>query len=205
VKLILDVSNSPLSAFTGYFLDANIWIELLAGSSGLQNQAKDDMAPYRAFVDGIMAAWDEVIERGKTGQSTPPKIIITPTILSETVNTYMRNIATAAYFRTHPSPKGKKNAFKQDYRGIDGYAQQLARLYHDIRAYERYISWEPDLFDKKMAVGILSNTAADADFNDYHYQLLVKKWPKVAIITHNKDFAHTIVRVLTANRKLLNP
>lgn len=173
-----------------YFFDANVWIYYLQNFHSLNPYEQD----YFYFFDDVT-----------TSTLDPYPTILMPTILlSEIVNTYLRQIAMKEYIQSN----GLTNNidFKRDYRPTAHFKNAYAQVLDDIFAFE-------DIFENVNNGTLITNSAfiksnsSSLDFNDtayYHYCLEYAKTKTVTFVTNDRDFAVENINILTNQPYLLS-
>lgn len=177
------------------FFDANAWIANLKKVSIDPHEQ-----PYIDAFDAVINLNEQKDLKALRKIKFKPKIVLTSMLLSEIVNTYMRNIAMKNYYGAN---HGKN--FKKDYRKETDYHQQMSLLVSDIKAFEDYIKLMDDDFIRIDPFNFLEDLKSNSnvDFNDcYYYNFLLHY--KIPLITHDHDFVFENLEIYTANNKLLS-
>jgi len=175
-----------------YFIDANVWIYVLDSFSTLSNTEN----AYIEFFYSIIEFEGE----------TKPKIIMNSLLLSEIINTYMRQVALNQY-RIEKGGKIDKVDFKRDYRPTEHYKKFYSSVCDDIKGYRDSIEVVDDNFIGNKPFEILQEKKLNADFNDYYYYLIcknIKQQSTVSIVTHDGDFKFEDIEIITTNQALKN-
>jgi hypothetical protein len=174
-----------------YFIDANVWIYSLQGFDDLQRWQQ---RYFDFFYD--------IVESKRIPE---PKIILTSLLLSEIINTYLKQIAIPDYKLLMGIPFSQEFKFKTDYRPTAHYEESFARIMDDIFSFRSSILF---IDDKDIANEntLLKNNIGIFDYNDYLYYCLCKelnKKHKVIIVTNDGDFKVNDIEIITSNRELL--
>lgn len=172
-----------------YFFDANVWIYALQNFHSLHSYEKD-------YVD--------FFEEVTNSNLDPYPTILMPTMLiSEIVNTYLRQIAMKDFI--HSTGITTTIDFKKDYRPSQHFTNAYAQVLDDIFAFE-------DCFENVnngtliTNSGFIKSNTNSLDFNDtayYHYCLEYSKKKPVTLVTNDKDFAVEDIHILTNQPSLL--
>ena len=110
-KNIIKLSHSRVESIK-YFIDANVWIYAMQNQSSLKNWRENKYADF--FFDIIDSNLDP-----------QPKIILPSLLISEIINTYLRQIALSDYKRDSGIFSSDKFDFKRDYRSTQHYKDNL--------------------------------------------------------------------------------
>ena len=175
-----------------YFIDANAWIYSMQNFDNLDWWAKY----YYDF-------FYEIIE---SKLSPKPQIILPSLLISEIINTYLRQIAIPDYRLINNIPAAKEIKFKRDYRPTDHYKKSFERLMDDIMSFKSSILFLDDSRIVNDATLLNKNTGI-FDYNDYLYHCLckeLKKEHRVIIVTHDSDFQVNDIEIATMNKTLLS-
>lgn len=117
---IKDLRSVQPDSYSHFFLDANVWLTHLLGSSrALWTTVKPSEDYYKTFLDGVV---EHSMRLGR------PVVVVTGLLLSEVFNTYMR-ISFKVYKGSHP----KCEDFKLHYRPTDHYAEAHRTLIVSVR------------------------------------------------------------------------
>lgn len=198
---IYDITAFPVDDFPYYYCDANVWITTLKyyGIGGVETYE----APYQTFIDAIVNLNTTQDSEASKRIKNRPKIILSSLVLSEIINSFMRNVAMKAFFGGGDTYKNFD--FKSQYRDDPNsdYKKQLKHLCTDISSFSDYTEIQNDDF---IAIDpykwITQLHLVDADFNDYfYYQYL--KGKNIPFVTHDKDFKFQDIPIITANKRLL--
>jgi hypothetical protein len=199
--LISDISSFPVDNCPYYYCDANVWIAALK-HYGLCGADSYEL-PYQTFIEAIVNLNENNDPKLVKKIKNKPKIILSSLVLSEIINSFMRNVAMKAYFGG--IDEYKKYDYKKDYRDnpSSDYKNQLTNLCTDISSFEDYTILENDDFINLNPFNWITQLSSiDADFNDlYYYQYL--KGKAIPFVTHDKDFKFQNLHVITANHNLL--
>lgn len=149
-----NISNlrSSIVESCSYFLDANIWIYSLQRFEDLANW----QASYYNFFYDIV----------DSSLSPKPKIVLPSLLLSEIINTFLKQIALPEYRLLYSIPSNVVTNFKKDYRPTQHCKDSFERIMDDIVSIKSSIEFLNDsaivneayLFDKNIS---------DFDYNDY--------------------------------------
>lgn len=199
--LISDIRSLPVEDFPLYYCDANVWIATLKlYGNGVADSYE---LPYQTFVEAIVNLNENNDPQQIKKIKNKPKIILSSLVLSEIINSFMRNVAMKAYFGGND--EYKKHDYKKDYRDnpVSNYKKELTNLCTDISSFEDYTILEQDDFvNMKPYSWINQLSSLDADFNDlYYYKYLKSKG--IPFVTNDKDFNFQDIPIITANPKLL--
>lgn len=199
---IYDITSFPVDEYPYYYCDANVWIAALKCYCSGSVDAYEE--PYHIFIEAVVNLNEEQDSQVLKTIKHQPKIILTSLVLSEIVNSFMRNVAMKSYFMG--SVQSRQPEFKKDYRDnpSSDYRRQLKNLCTDIIAFSDYTILQDDEFNKTDPYSWIGNLhTIDADFNDlYYFEFLKDK--NIPFVTSDKDFKFQDVPIVTANRKLLN-
>jgi hypothetical protein len=200
--LIHNIKSFAVEDYPLYFCDANVWIAALK-YYGICGGTVDYEKPYQDFISALVNLNElsdpDAIKRRKN----KPKIILTCLVLSEVINSYMRNVAMKAFFGG--GDELKKHDFKRDYRDNpdSDYKDQLENLCTDIIAFSDYTTLFNDDFNLIEPFTIITSLPTiDADFNDLYYYSYFKD-KNIPVVTHDKDFKFKDMDIITSNRELI--
>jgi hypothetical protein len=193
----LDTSDKEL-----YFIDTNIWILALSKS---RPKPDNYLFCYLEFFERII----EINELARIGDPVIincnyiPKIAVTSLLLSEIINTYLRQVAMPAFFKKNDC---KGINFKGAYRDDPNsdHNKQLAIIIDDLCGL--YASGAIKLIDDEFSTSNpfeqLKEMPPKMDFNDYIYFKQFKK-KNIPIVTNDADFSFSELVVITNNNRLL--
>lgn len=177
---IYDLGNYIFAASEVLLFDANIWVYiLLTPTKYTQGWNKN----YSKTLNSIIKA--------------KASIVTNPIVLSEFINTYCRNIYNAKYKTAYSSFKKFRNSpdFKPIAKDAAAYASDILKCCNNT--------------SEKVAISNLSNLLNDfsnglVDFNDGILvdACLQNGWK---LVTHDGDFIHGNIDVLTINQTVLKP
>lgn len=200
--LIHNINSFVVEDYPLYFCDANVWIATLK-YYGVCGGINDYEIPYQDFISAIVNLNELSDPTAVKRRKNKPKIILTSLVLSEVINSYMRNVAMKAFFGG--ADEFKKHDFKRDYRdnSASDYKDQLKNLCTDIIAFSDYTIFYNDDFSLIEPFKIITFLPTiDADFNDLYYYTYFKD-KNIPIVTHDKDFKFEDMSIITSNRELL--
>lgn len=168
-----------------YFLDANVWLHILAESPEPRVQ------PYLDF-------WNQLVE---SSDGSTPVVVATSLLIAETFNAHLKS-GFRRYEKTHPAPKGQALNFKRNYRDTPDYKRQRDNFTYQFGAYQSYIAIVPDDVERTDVWQMLERIPNIADFNDYYYARFCRN-NNYSIVTDDGDFKFESVEILTINQELL--
>lgn len=187
---IQKLSNSNVEPIK-YFIDANVWIYSMQNPSSLKHWE----SKYSNF-------FFDIIDSDLDPQ---PKIILPSLLISEIINTYIRQIALPEY-KTDNGITGNFD-FKRNYRVTQDYKDNFERVCDDILGYKSSIDFISDDIVMKNPDVILTIPSTNFDYNDYIYycmcQEISSKKP-LKMITNDSDMAVRDIKILTENKTLLS-
>lgn len=172
-----------------YFLDSNIWIEILTSRNSEQPKHKK----YRELFQKII--------------SNPKARIVLPALMvSEVINRILREVYMSKYARKNGFTKGQTipaNYYKDVFRASQDFKIAYNSLCDDIKAYHASIDLIPDTFGTVIKYKhVMSDPPQGLDFNDYYYYLLAKKNSYI-IVTDDKDFWVEDIEIVTESTTLM--
>lgn len=203
MSLVKNIVGFNYFNYKYYFVDTNIWIAFLRYTILSDNDKK--VEPYVMFLE-------EIINHNERLKQQPPnvakkgtyiKIVLSNTLLSEIVNTSLREIFMKQYFGP---TKYKQYTFKSDYRDNvrSDYNKQLPILLDDIKSYKEHIFQIEDYFTTIKYSDLLDQMDSSMDYNDMYFEYIIKRsCLKICLITHDGDFNPTTFPILTLNKSLL--
>ncbi|MEE9406554.1 MAG: hypothetical protein V3V28_00625 [Polaribacter sp.] len=184
-------SNHLIKNQENYFLDANIWLKVLAPKNKLSYKDKG----YLTFFEKLV-------------NNTKVRIILPALVVSEVINRIIREV----HFQKHLNAIKKKSpnvVFPSDYyknvfRNTEDYRIAYNLICDDIKSYNTSIELVNDEFGTSFRYKhVMSNPPTNLDFNDYYYYNLCKK-NDYFLVTDDKDFWVENVKVVTMSDTLLN-
>jgi hypothetical protein len=184
--------NSAAVGSTNYFVDANVWIYSLQSFGELENWK----ANYYTF-------FYDIIESNLDPQ---PKIIVPALLLSEIVNTFLRQIAIPEYKLSMGIDAKDKFDFKRGYRHTAHHKDSFERIMDDIGGLHSSLLFLDDSGIVGKPSLLLNKSIGSIDYNDYLYYSLCKEFSKkdgVVILTNDGDFVVDDLPIITLNRNLL--
>ncbi|MBD1259811.1 PIN domain-containing protein [Maribacter polysiphoniae] len=174
-----------------YFLDANIWLKVLAPKNSPSFKDK----AYLEFFEKII-------------NNTKVRIVLPALVVSEVINRIIREV----YYQKHIS-KIQKNQpgfspdgfyYKNVYRSSSDYGVAYNLICDDLKSYHSSIDLINDEFGSSFKFKhVLSNPPISLDFNDYYYYNLCKR-KGYFIVTDDKDFWVKDVKIVTMSPTLLD-
>jgi len=186
---ITELTRTTAVRSQAYFFDANVWIYYMQNIYALNSLEQ-------LYVD----FFDEVIN----SRIDPNPTILMPTILlSEIVNTYLRQVAMKDYIQANGI--NTSIDYKRDYRPTTHFQHAYAQVLDDVFAFE-------DMFENVNNSTLVANSkfiksnTNSIDFNDsayYHYCLEYSKKKPVTFLTNDKDFTVENIHILTNRPELL--
>jgi len=184
-------SSHPIKNQEKYFLDANIWLKVLAPKNHLSYKDKG----YLSFFEKLV-------------NNTKVRIIVPALVVSEVINRIIREV----YYQKHLRAEAKKTPgfiapdgyYKNVFRNSLDYQIAYNLICDDIKSYNTSIDLVNDEFGTTFKFKhVLSNPPTSLDFNDYYYYNLCKK-KGYFLVTDDKDFWVKDVDVITMSDTLLN-
>ncbi|MEH6679438.1 MAG: PIN domain-containing protein [Sediminicola sp.] len=174
-----------------YFLDANIWLKVLAPKN---NSTFKDKA-YLEFFEKII-------------KNTKARIVVPALVVSEVINRIIREV----YFQKHlvkirnnqPNFNPDGSYYKNVFRPSLDYRVAYNLICDDLKSYNVSIDLIEDEFGSTFKFKhVLTNPPTSLDFNDYYYYNLCKK-KDYFLVTDDKDFWVENVKIITMSDTLLN-
>lgn len=184
------LSNSYVEPIK-YFIDANVWIYSMQNPSSLKHWE----SKYSNFFFDII----------DSNLDPKPKIVLPSLLISEIINTYIRQIALPEY-KTNNGIIGNFD-FKRSYRGTQDYKDNFERVCDDILGYKSSIDFISDDIVMKNPDVILTIPSTKFDYNDYIYYCMCQEIgskKSLKMITNDSDMAVRDIKILTENRTLLS-
>lgn len=189
-KNIIKLSHSRVEPIK-YFIDANVWIYAMQNPNSLKYW-ESKYADF--FFDIIDSKLDP-----------QPKIILPSLLISEIINTYIRQIALKEY-KNQVGVSSDKFDFKRDYRPTQHYKDNLEQICDDILGYKSSIDFVSDDLMVKNPDIILNVPSSNFDYNDYIYYCMcqnISATTSLAMITNDSDMDVSDIKILTENKTLL--
>jgi predicted nucleic acid-binding protein len=186
------LSNSRVEPIK-YFIDANVWIYAMQNPNSLKHWE----TKYADFFFDII---DSNLE-------PQPKIILPSLLISEIINTYLRQIALLDYKRNNGVSATDRFDFKKDYRPTTHYKDNLEQICDDILGYKSSIDFVTDDLMVKNPDIILNIPSSNFDYNDYIYYCMCQHigiTNSLAMITNDSDMNVRDIKILTENKVLLS-
>ena len=174
-----------------YFIDANVWIYSMQNPNSLKNHYQKKYSDF--FFDIIDSDLDP-----------QPKIILPSLLISEIINTYIRQIALPEH-KTSCGITGNFD-FKRDYRPTQHYKDSFEQVCDDILGYKSSIDFISDDIIVRNPDIILTIPSTNFDYNDYIYYCMcqeISSKTALKMITNDSDMAVNDINILTENRTLL--
>ena len=174
-----------------YFLDANIWLKVLAPKNKLSYKDKG----YLSFFEKLV-------------KNTKVRIVVPALVISEVINRIIREV----HYKKHLITEAKKSPaftapdgyYKNVFRNTEDYRIAYNLICDDIKSYSTSIDLVNDEFGTTFKFKhVMSNPPTSLDFNDYYYYNLCKKKGYI-LVTDDKDFWVKDVQVVTMSETLLN-
>jgi predicted nucleic acid-binding protein len=174
-----------------YFLDANIWLKVLAPKNKLTYKDK----AYLGFFERLV-------------NNTKVRIIVPALVISEVINRIIREV----HFQKHikgvqkvtPNFIPPSDYYKNVFRNTEDYRIAYNLICDDIKSYNTSIDLVNDEFGSTFKFKhVMSNPPTSLDFNDYYYYNLCKK-KGYFLVTDDKDFWVENIEVVTMSDTLLN-
>jgi len=174
-----------------YFLDANIWLKILAPKNKLSYKDKG----YLVFFERLV-------------NNTKARIILPALVVSEVINRIIREVHFQKHIRaikkTTPNFVPPDGYYKNIFRNSQDYKIAYNLICDDIKSYNTSIDLVNDEFGTTFKFKhVMSNPPTSLDFNDYYYYNLCKK-KGYFLVTDDKDFWVKDVEVVTMSDTLLN-
>lgn len=176
-----------------YFIDAQVWIYSM-------NSFEDK----KWWEERYIKFFFDIIE---SDINPKPKILVSTLLISEIINTYLRQVAMPEYKLFNDVSKNDSFNFKKDYRITNHYKNSYKQVCDDIFSYKESILFCNDSSIISNAESILKADISAFDFNDYSYYLLCKEFSKdntIKILTNDGDFMVKDIDMITLNKDLLN-
>lgn len=186
---IESVFNHKIESKNKYFLDANIWINILAAPQKPKYRIKS----YLDFFDKLLISNDI-------------KIVVPMLLISEVVNRIIRDVYFASYLNKNGlNPSNiDRTYFKEKFRPSQEYIDSYNILIDDFNSYNPIIEFVNDGLGVELSSNdILENVDQHFDFNDnFYYQLALKR--NYIVVTDDGDFWRENVTIVSNNKALLD-
>ncbi|KQS50049.1 MAG: hypothetical protein KAF41_12640 [Flavobacterium sp.] len=186
---IVSAKNHTLESGTHYFLDANIWINILTAPSKTSYKIKI----YISFFEKILARNDI-------------KIVVPIILMSEIINRIIRDVYFLTFAKKNnlEKPNIPLDYFKSVFRPSQEYIDSFNLIIDEFKSYSTHIEFINDGLGSDISKeSIFENIDQHFDFNDnFYYQLALARNYK--IVTDDKDFWRENVMIITENETLLN-
>lgn len=188
-----------------YFIDTNIWIAFLRYT--ILSDSDKKVEPYISFIEDIIS-YNESLKKlppRVSKKAVPIKIIFSNTLLSEIINTSLREIFMKEYFKSYNKNHRNYN-FKNDYRNNvnTDYNQQLSILIDDIKSYNEHILQIDDYFTNTNYSVLLDKIDSYMDYNDMYYEHIIQNSNlEICLVTDDGDFVPSSFPILSLNKTLL--
>tara|TARA_R110000822_G_scaffold299652_1_gene422670 strand:+ start:2395 stop:2997 length:603 start_codon:yes stop_codon:yes gene_type:complete len=174
-----------------YFLDANIWLKVLAPKNSPSFKDK----AYLEF-------FEKIVKNSKV------RIVLPALVVSEIINRIIREVYYQKHIRKiqkHQSEfKPDGSYYKNVYRPSSDYRVAYNLICDDLKSYHSSIDLINDEFGSLFKFKhVLANPPTSLDFNDNYYYNLCKK-KDYFIVTDDKDFWVEDVKIVTMSPTLLD-
>lgn len=205
MSLVKNIEGFNFHLHKYYFIDTNIWIAFLRYT--LLNDSNAKVAPYVSFIEDIITYNEELrkLPSKVYKKAIPIKIIFSNTLLSEIINTSLREIFMKDYFASL-GRNYKACSFKHDYRNNvnSDYNEQLALLIDDIKSYNDHIFQIDDYFTNTNYSNLLDKINSSMDYNDMYYEHIISNSNlDICLVTDDGDFVPSKFPILSLNNSLL--
>lgn len=205
MSLVKSINGFNHYEYKYYFIDTNIWIAYLRYT--ILDDKEDKVIPYINFIDEIIRHNEHLagLPKKLADKSHHIKIIFSNTLLSEILNTSLREICMKEYFRKLDK-NYKQFIFKNDYRSNvkSDYKEQLAILVDDIKSYSNHILQLDDFFSHSVYPVYLDRIDCNIDYNDMYFEhIITNSNLEICLVTDDGDFTPSTFPILTLNRNLL--
>lgn len=186
---ISQVQYHTLKDGNKYFLDANIWLEILTSRNSQSFKNKQ----YKALFNNIL-------KNNKVG------IVLPALIVSEVVNRILREVHMQKFAHKNGISKGApipSEYYKNTFRPSPEFKIAYNAICDDIKGYHHSIELINDSFGTDFKYKhVLSDPPTGLDFNDFYYYSLCKK-NNYIIVTDDKDFWVEDVTIITQSPTLI--
>lgn len=184
-------SSHSIKNQESYFLDANIWLKVLAPKNKLSYKDKG----YLTFFEKLV-------------NNTKVRIILPALVVSEVINRIIREVHYQKHLKAikknTPNIDFPSDYYKNVFRNTEDYRIAYNLICDDIKSYNSSIDLVNDEFGTTFKFKhVMSNPPTSLDFNDYYYYNLCKK-KNYFLVTDDKDFWVKDVKVVTMSDTLLN-
>ena len=174
-----------------YFLDANVWLKILAPKNKLSYKDK-----------GYLAFFEKLINNTKV------RIVVPALVVSEVINRIIRDVHYKKHInaikRQQPDFVEPVRYYKNVFRNTQDYQKAYNLICDDIKSYNVSLDLVNDEFGTTFKFKhVMSNPPISLDFNDYYYYNLCKK-KGYFLVTDDSDFWVEGVDVVTMSDTLLN-
>lgn len=205
MSLIKSIDGFNYHTYKYYFIDTNIWIAFLRYT--LLSDSDKKVEPYISFIEKIISYNEELkkLPPKVAKKAIPFKIIFSNSLLSEIINTSLREIFMKKYF-SDINQNYKSYNFKQDYRNNinSDYNQQLLLLKDDIKSYNEHILQIDDYFTNTNYTILLDKINSTIDYNDMYFDHIIQNSNlEICLVTDDGDFTSSSFPILTLNKTLL--
>jgi len=183
--------NTPVKSCL-YFLDAQIWV-YATQSFNMSNE--NWQLRYVNFFQSIID--NDLV--------TKPKILLNSLLLSEIINTYMKQIAFVDYCKSL-NKSTNEVSYKKEYRKDPHYKTSFKYINDEIKSYRTIIEFVDDKHIVNQFPDFLKADILPFDLNDYYFYLTCKEYSKInelICITNDGDFLVNDINILTYNKELL--
>jgi hypothetical protein len=203
--LVKSINGFNCFTYKYYFIDTNIWIAFLRYTILSDNNTR--VAPYVEFIEEIINHNERIsqLPTRLAKKSEAIKIVLSNTLLSEIINTSLREILMKEYF-AGISQNYKNFTFKNDYRDNvnTDYTTQFSILIDDIKSFKDHIYQIEDYFLNITFSDLLDKINPSMDYNDMYFEYIIKSSGlEVCLITDDGDFTPSTFPILTLNNALL--
>lgn len=185
---IESVFNHKIVSGNYYFLDANIWINILTAPQTPSYRIKS----YLDFFEKLLITKDV-------------KIVMPMLLISEVVNRVIRDVNYHSFLKKNGLNYSNvdRTYFKEKFRPSQDYIDSYNVLIDDINSYNPIIEFVSDGLGVELSNhDILENIDQYFDFNDnFYYQLAIKR--NYIVVTDDGDFWRENVVIITNNKTLL--
>lgn len=171
-----------------YFLDANIWIFVIAQPNNIPNKIKK-----------YLELFEKILEDSSI------KIVVPALLISEVVNRILKSVYYPEFLRKKGIDKNTVGSdyYKTFFRPSQDYVDALSTLTDDFLAYKDHVEFISDGFGDIISQDdILTNISNTLDFNDnYYYHLCQKR--NYILVTDDSDYWVEDTKIVTLNNKLI--
>lgn len=185
---IFRASSYKIEKDSLYFLDANIWIFILAP----KNKPANSTQHYIKLFEDIL-------------NEESVKIVVPAMLISEVVNRILRDVSYDNFLHSINTKRSSVHSrhYKDVFRPSAAFKDAYEVLVNDFVAYSDSIKFVDDGFGVDVSTDqILDSPPTSLDFNDnYYYSLAISRGYK--IITDDGDFWTENLKIITQNAVLL--